>query len=201
MTYGIYLDHAPHCYIISNADTEYAEDTVPESFTNPPIKMTILETSDKNLSRVFDANENFQNHPELVDNLMQALRSELPGWALIGVNVNADGLYLIYRTEHKPVLSDGGVLCDDGQVCLYGDYKLLFEVDHADGMPVERYEVEHRKIQQENSEGMNCTADMIHAVYITEYVGKRKRRFIELRQDNHGQPFVPGKQYCLITEY
>lgn len=209
MTYGIYLDHAPHCYVISNADVEYAEDTVPESFTNPPIKMTILATDSTDLQYVFSANDNTQNHPELIGNLMQALRGELPGWALTGVNIGADGLYLIYRTEHDPVLDDDGNLCGDGQVCPYGYFKLVFEVDHADGMPVERYVVEHRKVPRyilEHRKAPDPQAagrDMReeHIVCITEFIGTRKRRYIELRGDNHGQPFIPGKQYCLITEY
>lgn len=201
MTYGIYLDHEPHCYIISNADVEYAEYIAPETFTNPSIKMTILETETDDLKYVFDANEDFQNHPELVENLMQALRGELPGWTLTGVNVNAEGLYLIYRTEHEPAPDDDGELCGDGVVFPQGNFKLLFEVDHADGTPVEHYEVEHCKVPRGKIKGADCTSDMVSAVYITEYVGKRKRRYIELREDNHGQPFIRGKQYCLITEY
>lgn len=201
MTYGIYLDHEPHCYIISNADLEFAEHIAPETFTNPSIKMTILETETDDLKYVFDANEDFQNHPELVENLVQALRGELPGWTLTGVNVNAEGLYLIYRTQHEPAPDDDGKLCGDGVVFPQGNFKLLFEVDHADGAPIERYEVERRKVPRWKSRSTDHITDMVSAVYITEYVGKRKRRHIELREDNHGQSFVPGKQYCLITEY
>lgn len=201
MTYGIYLDHEPHCYIISNADMEFAEDTLPETFANPSIKMTILEIETDNLEYVFSADEDPQNHPELVENLSQALRGELPGWALTGVNVCAGGLYLIYRTRHEPVPNDNGELCGDGVVFSNGNFKLLFELDRADGMPEERYEVEHCKVPRGKPKGANCTSDMVSAVYITEYVGKRKRRYIELREDNHGQPFILGKQYCLITEY
>lgn len=188
MTYGIFLEHMHHCYIISNAGTEFAEDTIPESFTNPPIKMTILETDCAELQYVFSASDNEQNHPELVNNLMQALRGELPGWALTGVNVAADGIYLVYRTEHEPVLSGSGLLCGDGQVCLCGNCKLLFEVDYADGLPVERYKVEVYKVSE------------TRGVYITEFTGARKRRLLELRDDNHGQPEKYGR-YCRITEY
>lgn len=201
ITYGLYLDHAPHCYIISNADTQYAEDIVPDSFTNPPIKMTILEADQDELGYMFDVNENPQNHPELVKNLTQALRGELPGWALTGVNVSADGLYLIYSTKHEPVMTDNELLCGDGVVFTYGNFKLLFEADHADGMPVERYEVKHCKVPRGKSKDTGHVADMVDAVYVTEYIGKRKHRYIELRKDEHSQPFIPGKQYCLITEY
>ncbi len=201
MTYGVYLDHESHCYIISNADAEFAEDILPETFANPSIKMTILETETDNLEYVFSAGENPLNHPELVENLVQVLYGELPGWSLTGVNVNAEGLYLVYRTRQEPVLNDDGELCNDGVVFTTGNFKLLFEVDHADGTPIERYEVEHCKVMRRDPKSTYCTSDMINAVYITEYVGKRKCRYIELREDNHGQPFIFGKQYCRITEY
>lgn len=209
MTYGIYLDHAPHCYIISNADTEYAEETVPASFTNPPIKMIVLETDRAELQHVFSASDNCFNHPDLVNNLMQALRGELPGWALTGVNIASNGLYLIYRTEHDTDPLVDGFLCNDGQVFPYGNYKLLFEVDHADELPIERYEVEYRNApryvldNRKAPDPQDIKRDMqeVSIVRITEYIGSRKRRLLEMRDDNHDQPCIQGKQYCLITEY
>lgn len=201
MTHEVYLEHAPHCVVISNAATEYAEDTVAASFTNPPIKMTVLQTDQDELNSMFDVDSNPQNHPEIVENPMQALRGELPGWMLTGVNISADGVYLVYRTEHKPVLNDDGLLCGDGVVFTYGSFKLLFEVDYADGMPVERYVVKHCKVPSVMSEDAGLTTSRVDAVYVTKYIGKRKRYHLELRMDNHGQPFIPGRQYCLITEY
>lgn len=208
MTYGIFLEYTHHCYIISNAGTEFAEDTVPESFTNPPIKMSVLETDCTELRYMFSATDNAQNHPELVSNLMQALRGELPGWALTGVNVAADGVYLICRTEHEPVSLDDDLLCGDGQVLVSGNYKLRFEIDHADGLPVECYEVEHSEVPQYVLEHRKAPDPQatgrdtygVSVVRITEFIGTRKRRSLELRDDNHGQPMEYG-QYCRITEY
>lgn len=207
-THSIFLKHMHHCYIISNADTEFAEDTVPKSFTNPPIKMSVLETDCTELQCMFSATDNNLNHPELASNLMQALRGELPGWALTGVNVAADGIYLIYRTEHKPVFVDNDLLCGDGQVLVSGNYKLLFEVDHADGLPAERYVVEHRKVPRyvlkhrkvPDPQATGHDTYEVSIVRITEFIGTSKRRLLELRSDNHGQPWEHG-QYCYITEY
>lgn len=208
MTYGVFLEHMHHCYIISNAGLEFAEDTAPESFTNPPIKMTVLWADHDDMQYAFSANDNDLNHPELVNNLMQALRGELPGWILTGVNVAADGIYLIYRTEHEPVLSDSGLLCGDGQVLVSGNYKLRFEIDHANGLPVEYYEVEHREVPRYVLEHHNIPDPQaagrdtyeVSVVRITEFIGTRKRRLLELRDDNHGQPCEYGR-YCRITEY
>lgn len=169
--------------------------------------MTILET-EGDLDYAFSANDNPFNHPELVQGAMRAIHGDLPGWYLTGVNVAADGLYLIYSTEHEPV-QDGNEWLSGGQICPYGNFKLLFEVDHADGMPVERYEVEHRKVPQyvlEHREAPDPKAAggdtwKVSVMRITEFIGTRKRRLLELRSDNHGQVFIPGKQYCLITEY
>lgn len=208
MTYGVFLEHMHHCYIISNAGLDFAEDTVPESFTNPPIKMTVLRTDSEDLRYAFSATDNDWNHPELVDNLERALRGELPGWVLTGVNVAADGIYLIYRTEHEPFVAEDGFLRGDGQVIPLGDYKLLFEIDRADGLPVERYEVEYRHVPEyvlEHREAPDPRAAgrdtyEVDVTRITEFIGTRKRRLLELRGDNHGQSEEHGR-HCRITEY
>ena len=57
ITYGIYLNGKDHCYVISNAETKYAEDIVDETFTNLPIKMTV-EALSHSWEDTFDASDN-----------------------------------------------------------------------------------------------------------------------------------------------
>lgn len=176
------------CYTISNADLDYAEDVTDESFTNPPIKMTV-EAAERGWD-AFDGTENSMNHTLLQENLMAVLRGELPEFRLTGVNVASDGIYLVYESTLEPEgFIDGTTGYSGGQVLVYGDFTILFEVEHLDGSPTEQYRVEYR------GKGENC------GTTVTEYVGGRKRRKLEFTEPGPGIPYQWGRQYCIITEY
>lgn len=205
ITYGVYLDCPDSCYTISNNDQDWTRNIAPRASVAPSIKMTILETDSDNLHSTFDAGAIEWNHPELVDNLMLVLRDELPGWVLTGIDVAVYGLDLFYQAEHE---SDP--LRGTDQVVVSGNYKLLFEINRACGTPVERYIVEHRMIHPSELAPYNRMIPNLrdvehickfHVVRITEFVGFRKRRVLEMREDNHCQDCISGKQYCLVTEY
>lgn len=186
--YGCYLFDEANCYVISNADMEYAEDTCDESFTNPPIKMTV-EAMDEDWEYAFDAKENFMNHSKLQDNLMAVLRGEFPEFRLTGVNVNEDGIYLVYNSTLPPEkLWDDMEGYSGGQVLVYGSFTILFEVEHLDGSPVEQYRVK--------VEDLECCKKNVQ---IIEYIGGRKYRKLDLSYD--APRYIPGQQYCVITEY
>lgn len=193
--YGLYLNGENHCYVISNTGARYAEDIEDGTFTNPPIKMSV-----KSLSRgweyTFDASDNPYNHPEIQDNLAAVLQGEFPGWRLTGVNVDKNGIYLVYYTAGPEVVLDNGDESCGGQVCVHGSCTLLFEVEHTDGSPTERYRVKETKVPE-----IKYPDHTTREIRITEYVGSRERRELVMRGDNHGRPYHVGKQYCVITEY
>ena len=193
--YGLYLNRKNHCYVISNAGAEYAEDIVDGTFKNPPIKMTV-ETVSRSWERAFDASDNPYNHPEIQDNLTAALRGELPGWCLTGVNVDRDGIYLVYYTIGPEAVLDNGGKSRGGHVCVYGDYSLLFEVEHADGSPMERYRIKETRVPEIKHPDRTTSE-----IQITEYLGHRKYRELVIRGDDHGHSGYIGRQYCIITEY
>ncbi len=193
--YGLYLNGENHCYVISNAGTRYAEDIVDETFTNRSIKMTV-EAISHSWKYTFDASDNPYNHPEIQDNLEAVLRGELPHWRLTGVNIDKDGVYLVYYTTEPEAVLDNGEESRGGQVCVFGDYTLLFEVEHTDGSPTERYRVKETEVPKIGNP--NRTTKEIQ---ITEYVGDHKRRELVIRGDEHGHSRHMGKQYCVITEY
>lgn len=196
ISYGRYLREEAHCYTISNTHDHYAEGTE-ESYQGPPIELKILECSDP-LERVFSSSDGLYNHPEIVGGLRQALAGELTGWKLTGVNIAADGIYMIYSTEHPPVKSEAtGEYLADRLVTVSPSHRLrlMFEIDYQDGLPAERYEVE---IAEESCKGTDGTCCVVR---VTEYAGPRKRRMLEMREDNHGRPCRQGEQYCIITEY
>lgn len=188
--YGCYLLEDLHCYVITNADLDYAEDVTDESFTNPPIKMTV-EKIDRDWESAFDAEENPMNHSKLQDNLMAVLRGELPEFRLTGVNVNESGIYLVYYSTLPPEkFNDGTEGYSGGQILVCGNYTILFEVEYLDGSPAKQYRVESKKI------GI-CR----HQTQITEYLGGHRQRKLEFCDKHPSIPYVPGGQYCIITEY
>lgn len=193
--YGLFLNKKNHCYVISNAGAEYAEDIVDGTFTNPPIKMTV-EAVSRGWEYAFDASDNPYNHPEIRDNLTAALCRELPGWRLTGVNVDREGIYLVYYTTGPEAVLDNGDESRGGQVCVYGDYSLLFEVEHADDSPTERYRIKETRVPE-----IKHPDRMTSEIQITEYLGHRKRRELVIRGDNHGHSGHIERQYCIITEY
>ncbi len=188
--YGCYLLGDAHCYVITNADLDYAEDVTDESFTNPPIKMTV-ETVDGSWEDVFDAQENFMNHSKLQENLMAVLRGEMPEFRLTGVNINDMGVYLVYYSTLPPEKFDDGTEgSSGGQVIVCGDFTILFEVEYPDGSPSKQYRVKSKR-----------TGVSERQTQITEYVGGHKYRKLEFCDKHPGIPYVPGGQYCIITEY
>lgn len=188
--YGCYLFEDSSCYVISNADTDYAEDVVDETFTNPPIKMTVEEI-DRDWERAFDAKENSMNHSKLQENIMAILRGELPEFRLTGVNIDEDGIYLVYYSTLPPEkFYDGTEGYSGGQVLVYGNFTILFEVEYLDGSPAKQYRVESKK-----------TGVCRRQTQITEYVGGHKYRKLEFCDKHPGIPYVPGGQYCITTEY
>ncbi|EOS33756.1 hypothetical protein C804_01981 [Lachnospiraceae bacterium A4] len=189
--YGCYLLNEQHCYVITNADTEYAEDITEESFINPPIKMTV-ETIDADWEDTFDAEENPFNHSNIQENLMGVLRGESPEWRLTGVNVSGNGIYLVYATTLPPEeLYGGNESYSGGQVIVHGNCTLLFEVVHADGLPANQYRVKVDTIAN------HC----YKRVQITEYTARRKCRELVINGENYDVPYITGQQYCVITEY
>ena len=195
ITYGIYLNGKDHCYVISNAETKYAEDIVDETFTNLPIKMTV-EALSHSWEDTFDASDNPFNHPEIQENLEAVLRGELAHWRLTGVNVGEHGIYLVYYTTEPEVVLSSGEESRSGQVCVYGSYTLLFEVEHTDGSPAERYRITETEVPD-----IKHPNRMTKEVRVTEYVGKRKRRELVMRGDDHGHSQHINEQYCVVTEY
>lgn len=188
--YGCYLFDDSSCYVISNADTDYAEDVVDETFTNPPIKMTVEEI-DRDWERAFDAKENPMNHPKLQDNLMAVLRGELPEFRLTGVNVDGNSIYLVYYSTLPPEkFYDDTEGYSGGQVLVYGDYTILFETKYLDGSPTKQYRVESKKTDKGFSR-----------IQVTEYIGGHKHRKLEFCDSDPRIPSLPGQQYCVITEY
>lgn len=193
--YGLFLNKKNHCYVISNAGTKYAEDIVDETFTNPPIKMTV-EAISHGWEYAFNASDNPCNHPALEDNLSAVLRGEFPEWRLTGINVDRDGIYLVYYTTGSEAVLCNGDESRGGQVCVYGDCTLLFEVEHAGSYPTERYRIKETKVPEIGHPNRTT-----REIQITEYVGNRKRRELVIRGDNHGHSGHIGRQYCIITEY
>ena len=188
--YGCYLLEDAHCYVITNADLDYAEDVTDESFTNPPIKMTV-EAVDRDWESAFDAEENPMNHSKLCDNLMAVLRGEMPEFRLTGVNVDETGIYLVYYSTLPPEkFYDGTEGYSGGQILVHGNYTLLFEVAYLDGSPVKQYSVESKKAE-----------DGDNRIQVTEYVGGHKYRKLEFCDKHPGIPYAPGGQCCIITEY
>ena len=194
--YGLYRNEENHCYVISNAGMKYAEDIANETFTNLPIKMVVKSFS-HSWEYTFNASDNPCNHPEIQDNLIKILRGELPEWRLTGVNVSKYGIYLVYYTTGSKVISDdGSETYSGGQICVYGDCTLLFEVAHSDSPLPKQYRVKVLKVP-----GVMDPSTKVTKVQITEYIGKRRCRTLEIREDNHGKPYIAGQQYCVITEY
>lgn len=188
--YGCYLLEEAHCYVISNADLDYAEDVTDESFTNPPIKMTV-EAVDGDLERAFDADENPMNHSMLQENFMAVLRGEMPEFRLTGVNIGDTGMYLVYYSTLPPEkFYDDTEGYSGGQVIVSGDFTILFEVECLDGSPSKQYRVESKK-----------TGVCSRQTQITEYIGGHKYRKLEFCDEHPGIPYVSGAQYCIITEY
>lgn len=188
--YGCYLLEDAHCYVITNADLDYAEDVTDESFTNPPIKMTV-EAVGRNWERAFDAEENPMNHSKLQENLMAVLRGEMPEFRLTGVNINDTGMYLVYCSTLPPEqFNDGTEGYSGGQVIVDGDFTILFEVEYLDGSPAKQYRVESKK-----------TGVCQRQTQVTEYIGGHKCRKLAFCGKPPGIPYVPSGQYCIITEY
>lgn len=186
--YGRYLHDESFCYVISNADLEYAEDVAEESFINPPIKMTV-EAISQEWERAFDAEENFMNHSKLRSNLISVLRGEQPEFRLTGVNVSADSIYLVYNSVIPPEkFYDGTEGYSGGQVLVYGEFTLLFEVEYLDGSPTRQYRIESRK-----------TNTVFNQVQVTEYIGGHKYRKLDFGQEP--PRYIDGMQYCVVTEY
>lgn len=189
-TYGRYFFDENHCYVISNTGERYAEDITDKSFINPPIKM-VVEATVSSLERTFDATNNPMNNPDLQDKLMSILHGGLPEWRLVGVNINSKGVYLVYDTECALAIIDEDVY-SGGQVCVYGEYTLLFEIEHPDGLPTERYRVKVAKAPAISNSSKHVTQ-----IQITEYTGERMSRMLEMRADNHGSLGYPVNSIAL----
>lgn len=188
--YGCYLFDEDNCYVISNADMEYAEDVCDKSFTNPPIKMTV-EALETEWELAFDAQENYMNHSILQDNLMAVLRGELSEFRLTGVNVGEESIYLIYSSTLPPEkLWDDMEGTSGGQVFVRGEFTMLFETTFINGSPTKQYRVESRRLD-----------DIHYRIQVTEYIEERKHRKLEFCNDALDIPYLPGYQYCIITEY
>lgn len=152
-----------NCYVISNAGLDYAEDVTDKSFTNPPIKM-IVETIDRRWEDAFDAEENPMNHSKLQENLMAVLRGEVSEFRLTGVNIDEAGMYLVYYSTLPPEkLHDDTDSYSGGQVIVYGNFTILFEVDFPDGSPAKQYRVESKK-----------TGACRRQTQVTEYIARHK---------------------------
>lgn len=190
--YGCYLLEDANCYVITNADLDYAEDVTDESFTNPPIKMTVEEI-DMDWEHAFDAEGNPMNHSKLCDNLIAVLRGEMPEFRLTGVNVDEDGVYLVYYSTLPPEeYYDGTTGYSGGQVCICGKFTILFEVTYLDGSPAKQYRIESK-----------ATGKNHDKLRITEYVGGHKSRKLEFCDPPTGTPYPynGNSVYCIITEY
>lgn len=185
LTYGVYLEHGPNCYVITSDNTGYAKE-------NAHIKMTILKSGANSLAELFDGKASYLNHPEVVEHTLPIVLSRFPEWKIAEVIVSANGVDLICSTTHEPYTDEFGEEYSNGLVTVVGDnYEIQFEISYSQDHPKERYIVSFNG----EREGQCAVTEVV------EYIDSRKRRHLEIREDEHGQPHINGKQYCLITEY
>lgn len=189
--YDRYLLGDGELITITNADTDGFMETVPESFTNPPLRITFLRLHMSSLEescRYYFEYHN-ENNPDF--NVSPAdgarmLRGELPGWRLVGLKF-APELGLWGYCANEQMSTDGQN--DTGIMIRFADdIEVEVEVDYADGLPVRRYIC---KIG-DNSSG--------YATEITEYLGKRKVRKLGYSENEPGEDDING-WLCHITEY
>lgn len=202
--YDVYLSNSDAMVVISNAYNDDAMDITPESLSNPPIKMRILDVKyDKDIasgkySDFFRADSEHRGNEIFTTNLPRLLNGEIPNWRLTGVNFAIEGMDLfIINTDTNLSLADpetvrNGYECEN-MICLGFDYLLLeFTVDYTDDSPSRRYIAELRY------EGDSPIGEF--KAKITEYIGKRKIRKIEFSEYKFETNSVHGHP-CHITEY
>lgn len=194
--YDQYLYDADYLYTITNADTEYLTNTVPESFTNPPIKLRFLNTGDKNFERLcLDAvNDDEITIPK--EDVLRMVRGQLSGWRLVGAQFSPTGGFSAYYANERPTLPSHSNAsynygASKGISFYFVERRCLeveLEVDYGDGLPTRHYV---GNVTQ-GKKGITCV--------VTEYWGKRKIRKVEFSEEEHSNTPICG-HLCHITEY
>lgn len=196
--YDRYLTDADCSVDITNADTEYLTTTVPESFTNPPIKMRFLNTGEKSFEELcLDAVDDDEIEISCEDTL-RMVRGELPGWRLVGTRFTASGGFSAYYANENPtrILPPSKSKCDytakAGVSFFFVERSFLeveLEVDYADGLPARHY---IGKVSHDDEVGVS--------IMVLEFLGKRKIRKMQFSEYEYGSERIPG-HVCHITEY
>lgn len=193
--YDRYLLDDENLITITNADTDDFLKMLPESFTNPPLKIKFPEEIEMRLEQFcrdwFEYhNENYPDSEVLPTDGARMLLGELPGWRLIGARLAPElGLWGYCVNERMAMQANGSRQNDEGVMVQFSDnIEVELEVDYADGLPVRRYIC---KVGDSASE---------YATEVTEYLGRRKVRKLEYSEDaNNGNN--RNHWLCHITEY
>lgn len=197
--YDRYLLDEDQLVTITNADTDYLTKTVPESFTNPPIRMKFQNIDMISFETMC---HNAINDDEIViddKDVLRMVRGELPGWRLVGAEFEPDNGFSAYYANENPMLqliSPDAIRQDyrsaegvsfhflAGRGCL----EVELEVDYADGLPIRRYV---GNVTDNNGK---------YVTEVTEYFGKRKIRKLEFAEGEYGDKNITGR-LCHVTEY
>lgn len=193
--YDRYLLDDKGIITITNADTDDFMKTVPDSFTNPPLKIKFPEEIEMRLEQFcrdwFEYhNENYPDSEVSPADGARMLRGKLPGWRLVGANFAPElGLWGYCVNERMAMQTDVSGQNDEGVMVQFGDdIEVELEVDYADGLPIRRYVC---KVGDDSSG---------YTTEVTEYLGKRKVRKLEYSEDDGGVDSADG-WLCHVTEY
>lgn len=193
--YDQYLLSEEGLFVITNSDSESATDIIPQSLSNPPIKMKILNAKhiikdNYEVSDFFPIYTKTTHDVKSKKDLSKLISGELPNWRLVGVNFCLDGCDLFYIKKHSSLhLSEVdhiNLLC-----CHFEELQLEFIVDYKDDFSPQRYVA---KMRQKRNTAMGFS------VQLTEYYGNRKVRKIEFSEWESGSDLFDG-HLCHITEY
>lgn len=169
-------------YVISNTSADKASTVTPESFVNPPIKMSIPKEldNDKDIRRYFSVEEGdpADNPPEFVKNLPAIIRSQSSDWRMTGVQVNTIGISLFYATNNPVISARYNREYSTGMavVVLFSPVSLKMTIDYPEMASIEYNIYAHVNY---------CT--YIMTAKVSKIIGRHKVYDLDMREDNYGK--------------
>lgn len=179
---GWFTKESDTSFVISNTSADKASAVTPESFINPPIKMSIPEKldDDKEIRRYFSVEEGdpADDPPEFVKNLPAIIRSQSSDWRMTGVQVNTIGISLFYATNNPVISARYNREYSTGMavVVLFSPVSLKMTIDYPEMASIEYNIYAHVNY---------CTRIM--TAKISKTVGGHKVYDLDMCQDNYGK--------------
>ncbi len=178
---GWFTKESDMSFVISNTGADKASTVTPESFINPPIKMSIPDKldDDKEIRRYFSVEEGdpADDPPEFVKNLPTIIRGQSSDWRMTGVQVNTIGISLYYATDSPAISARYNRAYSTGMVVivLFSPVSLKMTINYPEMAFVE-YDIYAHVDYHTN----------IMTAKISKIIGNHKVYVLDMRQDNYG---------------